>query len=118
MAMKGVMSYSAGENDPNMGSDLDILTEAPYYQVINQAPIPVLIAREDGQIVLVNEAFQTSSGLGMEEIPTIDALSKFIFNSPESNLNLLFQSLFDLEKALKPLRITLHTEVDPIVWTT
>jgi signal transduction histidine kinase len=109
MMMKAYMSYSAIENESKEGSGLNVLIEAPYYQALNKAPIPVLITREDGRIVMINEVFQATTDLGIEEIPTIEAWCGHILSSPAGELNQLILSLFDPERALKPLRISLQS---------
>ncbi|MEJ2641127.1 MAG: ATP-binding protein [Desulfosarcinaceae bacterium] len=103
------MAHSAIKNSSDNQLGLDVLIEAPYYNALNQAPIPVLITREDGRMLLVNEAFQSATGLGVDDIPTIEAWSGHILNAPEKSGEPLSRRLFELERALEPLRISLRS---------
>jgi signal transduction histidine kinase len=103
------VAHSAIDNTSNNQVGLDVLIEAPYYNALNQAPIPVLIAREDGRMLLVNESFRYATGLGVDDIPTIEAWSGHILTSPEKSGDPLSRSLFELERALEPLRISLRS---------
>jgi signal transduction histidine kinase len=103
------VGHSAIENTSNNQAGLDVLIEAPYYNALNQAPIPVLIAREDGRMLLVNEAFRSATGLGVDDIPTLEDWSGHILTSPETSGDPLSRRLFKLERALVPLRISLRS---------
>jgi PAS domain S-box-containing protein len=103
------VDHSAIENTSNNQVGKDVLIEVPYYNALHQAPIPVLIAREDGRMLLVNEAFQSATGLGADDIPTIGAWSAHILTTSESSMKVLSRSLFAPERALDPLRISLRS---------
>ena len=51
---------------------LNVHIKAPYFKALYNAPIPVLILREDGLFLLINRAFQKATGLSPESMPTID----------------------------------------------
>jgi PAS domain S-box-containing protein len=100
--------------------DCDVLNfriEAPYFQALYHAPIPVLIARDDGRLLMTNHAFQAATGFSHEDIPTVHAWARHILTDTDNGNENHFNSLFEPAKVLTPLRISLKTKKgQPLVW--
>ena len=105
-------------NDLIDGDDvLNFHIESPYFQALYNAPVPVLIAREDGQILLINRVFQSVTGLSPDEISTLDDWAKHLRNAPAPIHEEHFTEMFEPEKTLKPLSISLKTKSGKVrVW--
>ena len=97
------------DKSPTEASDsLRFHLEAPYFQALYNAPVPVTIAREDGRLLLINRVFQDTTGYTPEMLPSIDAWAR-IQEDAESDIHRRFASYFDLEKTLTPIRVPIKT---------
>lgn len=100
--------------------DCDVIhfkLEAPYFQALYHAPVPVLIAREDGRFLLVNLAVQTALGLDVEHLVTVDDLVKYVQTETGGHGDNPFMKLFDPKKTLAPFRASVRTQDgQPLVW--
>ncbi|MFO7714449.1 ATP-binding protein [Desulfosarcina sp.] len=106
------------DRKPYGGCDvLNFQIEDPYFKALCDAPIPVLIVGDDGRLLMINRAFQTATGFSHAAIPTIGAWAGHIFNdSPEKHEN-FFNRLFEPEKVLESLRISLkRTDGQALIW--
>lgn len=83
--------------------------EAPYFQALYKAPVPVIIAREDGRLLLLNRAFEKATGYSAEELPTIEDWRR-VQEIDEAEMNERFKDYFNLQKVLLPIRITVKTK--------
>ena len=63
---------------------IDFHIEAPYFQALYNAPIPVFIAREDGRFILINKAFKMATGFSIEDIPTIEDWARHLVSDSVS----------------------------------
>ncbi|MBR9987804.1 MAG: PAS domain S-box protein, partial [Desulfosarcina sp.] len=88
---------------------LNFRMEAPYFQALCNAPIPVLIARDDGHFLMVNHAFESATGLSHEDIPTVDAWTEHTRVLGDNGKKNHFSRLFEPEKVLAPVRVSLKT---------
>ena len=106
-------------NENSQLEDLEILDfrfEAPYFQALFNAPVPVTIAREDGRLLLVNRAFQEATGYTPEMIPTVEDWAAFQ-NDPPDDVQKRFASYFELEKTLTPIQVSVRTRSGgSLVW--
>ena len=51
---------------------LNFRIEAPYFKALNSAPIPILVACDDGRFLMVKPiAFEAATGFSHEDIPTV-----------------------------------------------
>ena len=87
---------------------LEFSFEAPYFQALYDAPMPVTIAREDGRLLLINRAFQEATGYTPEMISTLDDWADFQAE-PTAGVSRRFADYFKLEKALTPVQVTVKT---------
>lgn len=92
--------------------DCDILNfrvEAPYFKALNRAPIPVLVACDDGRFLMVNHAFEAATGFSHEDIPTVASWVEHLHTDATRDSGNDFSVIFDPEKTLEPQRISLET---------
>ncbi|WP_419661319.1 two component system sensor histidine kinase [Desulfosarcina variabilis str. Montpellier] len=95
---------------------LDFSFEAPYFQALYNAPVPVTIACEDGRLLLVNRAFQEATGYTLEMIPTLDDWAD-LQETSSNDMNKRFADYFALEKTLTPVQVTVKTRNgNSLVW--
>ncbi|BBO66116.1 hypothetical protein DSCA_00460 [Desulfosarcina alkanivorans] len=107
-------------SDKTKLSDRHVLNfhiKAPYFQALNNAPIPVFIIREDGRFLLMNHAFQTATGYSPESIPTIEAWTEHLKGNSDDNVANRFANLFEPHKIVAPFRVKVSTADDKsLVW--
>jgi PAS domain S-box-containing protein len=100
--------------------DCDVLNfriDAPYFQALYHAPIPVLIAREDGRLLMANQAFQATTGFSHDDFTTLYAWAEHLQNDAGNENEYSFNGLFEPGKVLTPLRISLKTKSgQSLVW--
>jgi len=84
---------------------LDFHIETPYIQALCHAPYPILIAADDGRLLMVNNAFQTATGFSHEAVPTIDAMTVHIQVDASNGSEFEFNNFFKPENIPEPLRI-------------
>ncbi|MGD9213090.1 MAG: PAS domain S-box protein, partial [Desulfobacteraceae bacterium] len=88
-----------------------------YFQALYHAPIPILIVQENGHFLLINQALQRAIGFHSETVPTIKAWAELLQFDSDSGLEKHFDLLFQPEKTLMPLRITVKTHVGKaLIW--
>lgn len=105
------------EKVANTGKMEDYNDEHAFFQILYDAPIPILIAQEDGQFLMVNHQFRESTGFTSEKFPTVNALTKQLRGYPEVDFDKRFTNLFETEKPLKPLRVSLKTKRgNSLIW--
>jgi len=99
------------------GDVLNFRIEAPYFQALCNAPVPVLVACDDGRLLIVNHAFRKTTGLSHKDIPTIEAWAGHILNDSADGDETHLSRLFEPEKVLSPSRISLKsTAGQPLIW--
>ncbi|MGD9307884.1 MAG: histidine kinase [Desulfosarcina sp.] len=89
---------------------LNFHVEAPYFKALYNAPVPVIIAREDGQLLLINRIFKRATGLSSDEIPKIDDWVKHLRSDPDFCREVPFTGIFEPEKTLKPISLSMKTK--------
>lgn len=95
---------------------LDFSFEAPYFQALYNAPVPVTIASEDGRLLLVNRAFQEVTGYTPEMIPTLDDWAD-LQEGPSDEVKRRFSDYFLLEKTLTPVQVSVKAQNgNSLVW--
>ena len=90
--------------------------EAPYFQAIFDAPVPVMIVREDGKLLLVNRVFEEITGYTAEMIPTF---ADWVAHQqgPADDARRRIASYFEIEKTLSPFQICVETRSgESLVW--
>ncbi len=106
-------------NDKIPSEDSDSLKfhlEAPYFQALYNAPVPVAIAREDGRLLLINRAFQETTGYTPEMIPTIDAWAR-LQGGTDNAVHERFARFFELEETLSPIEVPVRTRSgQSLIW--
>jgi PAS domain S-box-containing protein len=88
-----------------------------FIKALFNLPVPLLIAREDGRMVMINHAFQDTTGLTHEDIPTIGALTRHVVTNADNGK--LVDSRWFLQSGATspPLQLTLETaDGHQLVW--
>lgn len=100
--------------------DWDVLNfriEAPYFQALYHAPVPVLIARDDGRLLMTNHALQAATGFSNEDIPTVHAWAEHFPTESDNGSENDFNGLFEPGKVLTPLRISFRNKKgQSLIW--
>jgi signal transduction histidine kinase len=86
--------------------------EALYY-----APVPIIIALDDGNLLLVNRKIQDETGLKPEDIPTVDAWIKNLTPYPDSDNKTDCSWFFKTTRSLQTFKVSVKTQsVTPLIW--
>jgi PAS domain S-box-containing protein len=89
---------------------IDLHIEGLYVQAFCNAPFPVLIARDDGRFLMMNNAFKSATGYGDDTVPTIDSWKRHIRVVAAKNDEIDFGSFFERESLPESLRISVRTK--------
>jgi PAS domain S-box-containing protein len=73
-------------------------TENRLYRVVQNAPIPLMIHSEDGQVHMVNKIWTELTGYSQSDIPTIQEWAQKAFKGKESQVLKEVQKLYDFDK--------------------
>ncbi|MFP4006966.1 MAG: PAS domain S-box protein [Spirulinaceae cyanobacterium] len=68
--------------------------EARFHQALMNAPFPILIHAEDGEILLINKIVSTLTGYDLAEIPTIDDWTAKVYGDRQDIARAQIQSLY------------------------
>ena len=100
--------------------DCDVLNfriDAPYFQALYHAPIPVLIADDDGRLLMTNHAFQAATGFSHDDFPTVHAWAEHFLTDADNGNENDFNGLFEPGKVLTPLRISFRNKKgQSLIW--
>ena len=92
----GVLSCGVDVTDlRNREKELEALHER-WRQVVNQAPLPIMVHAEDGQVVTINDVWSELTGYELEEIPTIDAWTKKAYGVRKNDVKKDIHALYSL----------------------
>jgi PAS domain S-box-containing protein len=77
---------------------------------LQQAPIPIMIHSDDGQIIELNRAWERISGYSIDEIPTLDAWAAVSWDGP--NARGMLEQIYRGGEGLagSPVELTLQTK--------
>jgi PAS domain S-box-containing protein len=89
---------------------LNFRMDAPYFQALYNAPIPVLIASDDGRLLMTNRAFQAATGFSHDDIPTVHAWAELFPTDADNGNENGYNGLFEPGKVLTPLRISFRNK--------
>ncbi len=99
------------------GDAVDIPIDPRYFQALRDAPVPVLVASDDGRLLMLNRAFESATGFSRKEIPTLDAWTDRMLNDASPGHAVLLNALFDPTNVLVPIRVSLTTtNGQPLIW--
>jgi PAS domain S-box-containing protein len=68
--------------------------EARFHQALMDAPFPILIHAEDGEILLINKVISTLTGYDLAEIPTIEAWTAKVYGDRQDIARTKIHSLY------------------------
>jgi PAS domain S-box-containing protein len=102
---------------PDNGDAADIPIDPRYFQALRDAPVPVLVASDDGRLLMLNRAFESAIGFSRQEIPTLDAWTHRMLNDASPGHAVLLNALFDPTNVLVPIRVSVTTtNGQPLIW--
>jgi PAS domain S-box-containing protein len=111
------MSEIETDRPTDDGEIINFKIEAPYFQALNDAPVPIFIIREDGRFLLINRAVQSAIGDSARRIRTIDQWRDCTLVDAATGVHNPFSRLFETRRTLTPFRITVKTETGrPLIW--
>ena len=88
---------------------LNFSMDAPYFQALYNAPIPILVAGDNGRFLMLNQAFKSLTGFSREDLPTVEAWSEHILTDSKNSKVNHFSDFFEPGKVLAPLCISFNT---------
>jgi PAS domain S-box-containing protein len=84
--------------------------EVFYVQAFCNAPFPVLIARDDGRFLMINNAFKSATGYSDDTVPTIDSWKRHIRVIAAKDNQIDFAHFFDGESVPEPFRVSVRAK--------
>ncbi|HEY3634121.1 MAG TPA: PAS domain S-box protein, partial [Caldimonas sp.] len=74
--------------------------QARLSRIVTDMAIPTMVYAEDGEVILINQAWTEISGYTAEELKTIPAWTKKAYGERAETMNAVIASLFDLEASI------------------
>ena len=68
-----------------------------FERVLNGAPVPVMLHAEDGEIIMISDAWTTLSGYTLADIPTTAIWADKAYGLQQSDVNSVINTLYYLE---------------------
>jgi len=78
-----------------MIKNADFSQNLSSFNWIEEAPMPVLLYTEDGEVILISKALTASTGYTIEEIPTLEIITEKMFGNKKEEVKQIFGSLFE-----------------------
>jgi len=79
--------------------ELDLIeSERQFRQAVDEAPIPIMLHAEDGEVIKINRTWINITGYTMEDIPTTSIWAEKVNGMKKDDIYPLIDSLFDLDK--------------------
>jgi len=95
----GALMFKRNDNLRKNARRMDYLEK--FQNAIKNAPIPMIIHQEDGEILIHSKAWLTISGYDKEEIPTIEEWSKKVYKKEDQEkIQKDIDQLYDLKSTL------------------
>lgn len=92
-------------------------SEARFRRSINQAPFPIMIHAEDGEIVLINDIWSEITGYQKEDIPTIEEWTKKAYGKKKDVAKRDIDRLYDKKKSVKEGEYRIKTKKGQVrIW--
>jgi len=89
---------------------IDFKIEAPYFQALNNAPVPVFVSREDSRLLLINRTVEKLTGYSAETFTTIHDWAERLRMENTDGTGNPFADHFEPEQALRPVHVTVRTK--------
>lgn len=74
--------------------------EAHFRRAVTEAPFPILLHAEDGQVLQVSRAFTEITGYRLEEVPTITAWTERAYETRQAMVLADIERLYDLDRRI------------------
>ena len=85
-------------------------TERRFYRAITEAPFPILLHTEDGQILHVSRTFTELTGYTHDDVPTIDAWTERAYGEQKQAVRVDIDRLYALNHRVDEGEYTVRTQ--------
>jgi len=72
-------------------------SESQFGRGIEEAPVPIIIHADDGEILKISKAFEEITGYTLEDIPTIQAWVEKAYGAKEKDIQEMVKALYSLK---------------------
>lgn len=107
--VKGAIGTVADITDRRRLEDTPLDSIERVLGALNWAPIPMMIHAEDGEVLLINEAWERLSGYRLEEIPTLQDWIRLAFEERAEEILLEIARQFDATGPTEAGEVTIRT---------
>jgi|GEM_PF-1171204 len=83
--------------------------EARFRQALMDAPFPILLHAEDGEILLINKVVSTLTGYNLDEIPTIEAWTAKVYGDRQNQVRSQIDDLYSRTQRVDEGEFTLRS---------
>ena len=90
--------------------NIDIPLDPTTLEALYYAPVPILIARDDGSMLFVNRKIQDETGLKPENIPTVDAWIKNLTPDPDIDNKTSSTCYFNTTQSMETFEVSVKTK--------
>lgn len=88
-----------------------------FSTVIKNAPVPVMIHNDEGQVLNISETWKNISGYSHDDIPTIEEWTKRAYGIKQANVNNFIKKLYYLKKPQHDGEFPINTKDDrTVLW--
>lgn len=84
-------------------------SEGRFRRAIQEAPFPIILHAEDGEVILINDAWTEISGYTLEDIPTISSWVDKAYGSDSPTVQAGINRLYDLTHKVDEGEYTIKT---------
>ncbi|MGH4137948.1 HD domain-containing phosphohydrolase [Clostridium sp.] len=87
-----------------------IESERQFRYAVEEAPIPIMLQAEDGEVIKISKAWTDITGYTLEDIPTIPVWLEKAYGMNKEEVKDLINSIFDLDKNQNNGEFTVKTK--------
>lgn len=92
-------------------------SEDRFYKAILNSPLPIALHAEDGEVLLINEAWIELSGYSPEDIPTVEAWMEKAYGDRKGLIKQRIVNLYDITERTREGEFTIKTRSGEIrIW--
>ncbi len=85
-------------------------TKNRFQRAVFNAPFPIIIHAEDGEVIQINQAWTDITGYTHEDIPTINDWTEKAYQEDKNVVNLLIDQLYKLDHKVENGEFTINTK--------
>lgn len=111
-----VTLFSDISSEKQQTENLSELTSI-FSHVVKNAPIPIMIHRDDGKVLNISDAWTEITGYSRSDIPTIDLWTKAAYGMNQANVVDFINKLYDLKTRQHDGEYSIRTKDDGrVLW--